>query len=255
MNLNNSDQQEWVAVTRVRRGSAAVQSVALIGRSEREGLDTLATVQIAYDARPDGLPTQAGFKLTEEFEDQAVPLLEGAGAIYVGRIKVDGVSTLYFYGPAEGLPKEITVSKQSWFSKKREAHTVESRPDPMWTFYEQELKPTPLEYEIARSRPLHKALGDHGDRHSTPRPVDFTFLFPSEEGRAAFLSEMAERQVFLNGEGAWENFEGNGWPYWCSLVLTTPVDPPTIGQICADFRALARSHEGDLDGWACPVAN
>ncbi len=246
--------EEWIALDRVRRGALTVQSVVILDPEEREGLDTLAVVRTPYEARPDGLPTTAGFNRAEEDENQVVPVLEKAGARFVGRIKAEGVSSLYFYGTAEIFPKEIAVSKQSWFSKKSAVHQVESRPDPMWLFYEEELKPTPVEYEIARSRPLHKALKQHGDRNEAPRPVDFAFLFPTEEGRSAFLSQMAERQVFLNEEGAWENFDGNGWPYWCALVFTTPIDPPTIGDICADFRALARSHGGDLDGWACPVA-
>ena len=248
------ENQEWIAIDRVRRGALTVQSVVIVDPREREGFDTLAVVRTPYEARHDGLPTSAGFDRAEEDENQVVPVLEKAGALFVGRTKAEGVSSLYFYGSADMFPKEIAVSKKSWFSKKTTVHQVEARPDPMWLFYEEELKPTTVEYEIARSRPLHNALKQHGDRHETPRPVDFTFLFPNEKGRASFIAEMEERQVFLNGEGAWENFDGDGWPYWCSLVFDTPVDPPTIGQICADFRALARSHGGDLDGWACPVA-
>lgn len=254
MNSETSKTKEWIAVDRLRRGVVAIQSMAIIYPDERDGLETLAMIQIPYQARPDGLPTKAGFDFAEEFEEQVVPVLEAAGALFVGRIKQEGISTMYFYGSPGVFPNEVTFTKRSWISRKREVYKVESRPDPMWTLYEEELKPTPIEYEVARSRPLHEALRQHGDRHETPRPVDFTFLFPTEKGRAAFIAQMEERKVFLNGEGTWDNFDGDGWPYWCSLVFTTPVDPPIIGQICADFRALARSHGGDLDGWACPIA-
>jgi hypothetical protein len=246
---------EWIAVDRMRRGAVSVQVMVLIDANEREGLEMLAVVQTSYEARHDGLPTDTGFKRADEFEEKVVPILEESGALFVGRIKSEGLSSVYFYGPPKAFPSEITTSKKSLFSKKTEIHKVESRPDPLWTFYEEELKPMPVEYEIARSRPLHKALAKHGDRHSEPRPVDFKFLFPTTEGRVEFPSEMAERQIFLNEEGTWENFDGEGWPYWCSLVFATAIDPPTIGQICAEFRAVARSNNGEFDGWACPVAN
>lgn len=248
-------ERDWVTLFRDVRGSRFVGLIALVGAEGRERATTLGIIRIPYDAAPNGLPKQGELKRAGDIEDAVVEVLEARGAIYIGRLSGAGCMTAYFYAPSGLLPDAVSVRVKSWLGKRERRLEVETRLDPMWTFYESELMPTPAECEADHSRPLLEKLREHGDKHEVPRAVDFTFIFPTGEGRADFLARMAARNIFLNREGAWENFDGEGWPYWCSVEFTTSIDSVTIGSVCADFRALARSCGGDMDGWACHVEN
>ena len=153
------------------------------------------------------------------------------------------------YGPT-GLSSAVTV-KTGLLS--RQTVDLESRLDPDWLWFDNELALTPLEYEVNRNRPLLQKLGEMGDVAETPRPVDFTFYFEDDSSRQAMLRELGTQGFALNDEGCWM-VSDDPRPYRFSVFLITSIKEEKIAQICGDLRDCAERHRADFDGWATPLA-
>lgn len=227
-----------------RRGDQVISGV-VVDEQRRQTLSVVVTCTFQYPAMPNGMPSdlKAIYKTEEALEHALV----GERAFHVGHVLGGGWCRVVFYAPRP-VPSSIEV-KLGLFKKTK--LTLESRPDPEWTVYENELKPTPVEQAIEKSRPLFKVLESHGDVATSVRKVDFAALFASEQGRAEFCAAVPlVDPAFVIGNQWTDDARG----HWVELHREMTTEEQAIGQACATLMELAAKHNGEFDGWACPVA-
>lgn len=240
----------------LRRGeSNSLRSIAVIPQSSTPipGYSFLVEIPLPYRQGANGFHAGNELERVYDIEEKLIEMLESPNYIFVGHISRPGVTTIYFYSRIQP-PKELTVKYK--FLKKAVV-SIECRPDSEWLFYKHELEPTKLEFHSFRNQGLHDVFEKQGDNPDLPRPVDFGCFFPSNESRIAFLSEAANLGFNLSSAGTWGGPDHPEEPqddYWCELVKSTSIQPDTIAQICVDLDDLCEKHNGEFDGWACPVA-
>jgi|GEM_PF-3429038 len=237
----------------LRRGeSNSLRSIAVIPQSSTPipGYSFLVEIPLPYRQGANGFHAGNELERVYDIEEKLIEMLESPNYIFVGHISRPGVTTIYFYSRIQP-PKELTVKYK--FLKKAVVST-ECRPDSEWLFYKHELEPTKLELHSFRNQRLHDVFEKQGDNPDVSRPVDFGCLFPTKENRAAFLAEAESHGFKFDQAALEENPNEPDDDYWCELVKTTSIQPDTIAQICVDLDDLCEKHNGEFDGWACPVA-
>ena len=89
-----------------------------------------------------------------------------------------------------------------------------------------------------------------GDDLSTPRPVNFQFLFASESNANTFARAAAEQgstaDISDNGD-----LLGSETPWDVNVAVHIKPDPETVWTWENRLARLAELHQGRADGWFC----
>lgn len=204
-----------------------------------------ASVNVAYAAKENGMPENLA--AAQKLEDGILKSLESSSRVYAGHTIGAGKLTVLFR--CDKTPPAEVKAKIGFL--KTEVLPIEVREDPNWSWHEQFL-PTDVEIHQSRNIKLLQTLKQHGDDNALPRPVDFAFHFANESDRADGLAALEALGYRLNEEGQWES---DNHRFWFAVELTCPVKSGDIAERCASLSRLAEDHNGEFDGWACPVVS
>jgi hypothetical protein len=237
--------RKYTIFVRQLDGQPQVITVAEAGPDERKSLPYLVLARMRVEAREDGLPADGELSRTGKIEDRVAPALKDINALHLGHICGAGYITAALAAKSSA-PEFITVKTGLL---KKETVALESRHDPEWSWFAQEMEPTPVEYEMSQNIGLHQTLSEYGNDPSKERPVDFACFLPTEAARDRFVEESSQKGFRLGEEGVWSNDQ----KHFVQVTCDMNTEQEAIGEKCADLRASAKNLGGDLDGWACPV--
>lgn len=170
-------------------------------------------------------------------------------ALFVGRVRSQGVWQLYFYGD-EGKAIERRANQLlSGFSGWEQELHIESDPD--WSLYFDLLFPDRERLQWIQDRKVCEALAEQGDPLVVPRRVD----------HYAYFSTSADRQRFIDASGK-DHFEVESvgfdpavedMAYTVQLHRTECVELESIHEVVMSLILCATEHDGLYDGWETSV--
>lgn len=104
--------------------------------------------------------------------------------------------------------------------------------------------------QLEGDRETVAALVAHGDPLTKARPVDHWIYFATAEARDRFVDEVISLGFSLTDTNA----DGNApIPYCACVSRVDHVDLESIHRVVMTLFAAAKRHDGDYDGWECPV--
>ncbi|WOB07693.1 DUF695 domain-containing protein [Piscinibacter gummiphilus] len=201
------------------------------------------------DPRPDGLSSREEFDALVRVEDALQQALCNEGVGYVGRCTTNACRDFYFY----------IANAQGWDARVQQAmdgiddeyeFSCGTRPDADWSVYFNFLSPGEEDRQCMENRQVCAALERHGDTLTIAREIDHWAYFSSDERMRAYVAEVATQGFQLRV--ARDDVEGER--SHCAQVWR--IDVPAYDEIDKVTLALfdaARRHDGDYDGWECPV--
>jgi regulator of RNase E activity RraB len=199
--------------------------------------------------RPDGLSSNEEFDTLVEIENALEARLCENEVGYVGRNTSGGFRDFYFYVSTEtGWQSRVDAALAEFERYKYETGT---REDSDWSVYLNFLLPGAVDRQRIENRRVCEALERYGDKLTLSREIDHWSYFPSRESVEAFIAEVTsdgfqvrDRHVSEDGD---LRFGAQVWR----------IDTPSYDQIDRVTLPLfeaAERHQGQYDGWECPVA-
>ena len=207
--------------------------------------------------QPDGLSSQEEFaRLCEIGDALDAAVAESTQPIeYVGRCTSAGRRDFYAYAESGLVAESLMSSVMAAFSE----YDFETgfQPDPQWQLYRDFLFPSPPSLQLIKNRRVLDVLQQRGDDLTQPRAVRHFVYFDDAEQAAAF--EKAARDAGF--EIASQEREQAGGEQRSSAaerigVIAERVDSvefSAIGNVVFELFELAKSFEGDYDGWETQV--
>jgi len=212
--------------------------------------DTLYWVRFHMrDIGPHGMGTSTEADILDPIADQLVTRAEELGCYYVGRLRSDGLWSLFLYGPADQLdPLRVLASD----SKELDSRQVElgSKHDPGWDYYRGFLLPSDERRQWMQDRRTVEVVEQHGDPLLEPRLIDHWAYFPTAEGRETFISE-ARSEGFEIDEPLY--VEDRERPYGGRVHRVDRVDLEAIHEVVMKLFGIAERAGGRYDGWETVV--
>ena len=198
--------------------------------------------------RPDGLSSSEEFDTLIEIEKAMEANLCSDEVGYVGRNTSGGCRDFYFYAvTASEWERKVDTTLSSFKDYKYETG---SREDPGWSTYLNFLMPGDLDRQRIENRRVCEALERHGDKLTVGREIDHWCYFPSPEAVDAYIMEVSTQGFKVRNRPVIDKgtlrFGAQIWR----------LDTPSFSNIDAVtlplFEAALR-HDGQYDGWECPV--
>ncbi|MFN6104527.1 MAG: DUF695 domain-containing protein [Planctomycetaceae bacterium] len=201
--------------------------------------------------REDGLPSSQEADLLSQIEDS---LMDAVGravhGFLAGRITTNGRREFYFYAPEfAGFSDAVARGMEHFAEYKWDA---DSKHDPEWTHYLENLYPTAREWQQIKNRHVIEQLKKHGDSLQKKRPVFHWAYFSSEASRSQFAAEIKSRGYAVTDESAVAD-ANSPFPWSVSFERVDNVDWNSINEVTIELLELANSLAGDYDGWETSV--
>lgn len=212
--------------------------------------DTLYWVRFHMrDRGPHGMGTSTEADILNPMADQLVARAGQLDCYYVGRLRSDGVWSLFLYGPADQLDPLRALARDGKELDNRHVE-VGSDLDPDWAYFREFLLPSDERRQWMRDRRTVEVLQQHGDPLLESRRVDHWVYFPTTEGRETFLSE-------ARGEGFAVDVPfddpDSERPYGARVHRVDSVDLEGIHEVVMKLFGIAERAGGLYDGWETVV--
>jgi regulator of RNase E activity RraB len=242
--------EDWNLFERHSGGEQTVvfMNTALKEVAPLEGFSQLITIVFnmysLWDAA--GSKSRTAQDMFYSLEDKLMHRLSDTKqAIYTGRISIQNKMELYFYANDdvswENKLQEIMVD----FPAFRYYFSV--REDEDWSFFKEEMFPSPLEEQWMRNAKIAFALHRHGDNAEAVREVEHWLHFASKlsmdevKGKARQLG-----YIITNAEmDASKTIN----PYVLQLRKKHALDLATVNEVTRELFTLAVEAGGTYDGW------
>lgn len=232
-----------LAFTRETEDGIEIRAFIEHDASQHKDKVHLSSLNIPFGASENGLPEGNEFNRVCKIEDKIAAEFKAYNGIHIGHVIKNGMMRSWFRSRL-APPTELLI-KTSLFKKEKFALTHFHDPD--WEIGNQQVAPTPLEYERALNAMLHIQLGQNGDVSEAVRKVDFFAYFPSRDHASQFAAEVSG-----NGFTTGEVSENDG-QYGLEFSKEMNVIPSEMSERCLDIRSIVKRYGGDFDGWACPI--
>lgn len=196
--------------------------------------------------REDGLRDARELEALGEVEDRLCDRLEEAvDAIYAGRVVHDGLTTFYFYVPAEHRDDiDDLPALAGALGRYRLEWAIDD--DPEWECYSVYLAPDPISRQTIWNRRLLQVFEEKGDRVDVPREIDHLAHFPGrEQAEAAALA--LRRAGFALDEIEAPDGPGDAWAL--SFHRHDAIGEGRPDEFCAEILDIILPLEGLYDGW------
>jgi hypothetical protein len=197
--------------------------------------------------RPDGLCSADEAPMLGTTEDDLVGSLKDCATL-VGGITAAGHREFYFYGNDRSRSKGVISSTMRRHAAYR--FDLGSKRDKPWSQYLDVLYPSPEGYQRIKNRRGVDFLRGHGDPLAKAWPVSHWAYFATPEARGAFLAEVARRGFTIVDGSAYVG-KPSARPYSVTLEKVDSIDQ--IDDVTIELLRLARSHDGEYDGWETAV--
>ncbi|MBP1965302.1 DUF695 domain-containing protein [Paenibacillus aceris] len=193
-----------------------------------------------------GSSTQKAQQLFYELEDKLISRMKDKGyAIYAGRISSHNKMEMYFYAKDDWEWEPEMKRMMLDFPNFRYYFLMTKDQD--WSFYLEEMAPSPLEEQWMRNAKIAYALKRRGDNLERAREVQHWLHFPdsarmdemkSKVGKLGYIVIVSEMDTTRNVE-----------PYVLHLSKLHTLDVPTVNAITKELFVLASEVGGTYDGW------
>jgi len=194
-----------------------------------------------------GLSSNEESELLYEIEDNIVNNIASRhDAVFVGRLTTAGMRQLFFYfGDTSGHEETITQSMSKYPEYEFEFGGKE---DKEWNCYLGFIYPSPTQYQMIMNSRVIRNLEQNGDDLTKERMVDHWIYFESEDDMKNYISEI-EAQGFT----VIDSHQNEEKLYVLNVGRVDKVDFQSVNEYTLYLWELAGSHNGDYDGWGCPV--
>jgi uncharacterized protein (TIGR01619 family) len=193
-----------------------------------------------------GNTSRGAENLFYKLEDKLMRRMQNSNlALYAGRISVQNKMELYFYAHAsedwEPRLTEIMLDFPSF------RYYTSVKEDEDWSFYLDNMYPSPLEEQWMRNAKISYALNRHGDQSDIAREVEHWLHFASQismdevKGKARNLGySIVEADIDTSKEV---------YPYILQLRKKHAIDLTTVNQVTKELFTMATEAGGMYDGW------
>ena len=208
-----------------------------------KGKDHLGYLRLYMrEPRPDGLSSDAEFKMLGQIEDHIeTRLRKDCGAVFVGRNTSDDCRDFYFYvGDPSKFVASATKAMQSYPDYTFEA---DGRKDPEWSAYFNFLYPNPYQRQCMMNRRVCEGLEEVGDDLSLERPLDHRVYFEDATKKRAFEAKVVEMGFTLR------NDSDDNSQLACDFFKS--ARPAEADDIFYELLPIVEEFGGDYDGWGC----
>lgn len=199
-----------------------------------------------------GMATDTEYDTLVAIEDILTQALkDDFGAMYAGRITVDGRREFFFYSAGGGDIAGVAKAALAPYPHYRiEAW---SQADPLWKQYLEVLYPKGAALRWIKDKAVLEALGARGDQPELARPVTHYSSFPSAGQRAAFSGSI-ENAGFVVSRLTDTGRAADARPYGVVYELVQSASLQVMSETRGLLTRLAEKHGGDYDGWECQLA-
>jgi uncharacterized protein (TIGR01619 family) len=210
------------------------------------GIDKLLNIRLTLKTpSTKGLSTNGEFEGLCQLEDTIEELLEGREIYYVGRITSNGYREYFYYSKNFNYKKELM---QTIYSAGYEFDYVEAD-DPNWASFKEDLFPTNLDWQVISDRKVMDSLEKKGDNGEEERIIDHSASFPKKENALAFC-EKIKTEGFKSSCDVEFDKDGNA-----TVSFNRNESPiyPFFSNTTMSLLTLAKTYNGNYNGWACSV--
>ncbi len=194
----------------------------------------------------DGLDPEA----LRHVEQQIVQAYESKlDAIFVGRVRSQGVWQLYFYSNDSREIQQQADEMLSGFSGWSQELHVKS--DPEWEMYFDLLFPDRERLQWLQDRKVCEALAEQGDPLIVPRRVDHFAYFATSADRQRFIDAIADSDFEVEELGF--DPEDEELAYTIQVHRSESVELDAIHDVVMGLILNATEHDGLYDGWETSV--
>lgn len=166
-------------------------------------------------------------------------------ALYVGRISVQNKMELYFYAN-ESEDWELRLAEiMADFPSFRYYTSVKE--DPGWSFYLEDMYPSPLEEQWMRNAKISYALNRHGDQADIVREVEHWLHFASKMSMDEVKGKARNLGYLVVNADLDTTKTVN--PYILQLRKKHALDLTTVNEVTKELFTMATEAGGMYDGW------
>jgi Family of unknown function (DUF695)/Regulator of ribonuclease activity B len=216
--------------------------------AEKDERDSLLKVRVKIK-NPDaaGMPTNKEFSALSALDDKLDGLLTKEGAIYVGRITIDGYRVFHFY---LNFPEQTAAAIVNQVAKKT-SYTIDYsyQKDPAKDGYWKALFPTRENWQVIQDMKVLYALRMSGDNPEKSREVFHWAYFQDMKNANSFGDWIKANQYKLISIEFTEDKQKVGVKF--SHVGSMALEDITHHSI--DINRTIAEMEGDYDGWETSV--
>jgi regulator of RNase E activity RraB len=199
--------------------------------------------------RKDGLSASMEFDSLKAIDEKLnATMITRFDAVLCGRITTDGRREFYYYAPRL---ERLEVAVEDAMSHFRDYEFVcGSKADPEWRQYLDVLCPSDEDRQRIENRKVIEVLEQKNDTLKTPRDVWHWICFRSEIDREEFRQAVKLLEYRLSSESQSNHSD---FPFGLCILRFQSVNPGEIDGAVNELFRLAKSHDGDYDGWETQV--
>ncbi|MBS7333047.1 MAG: DUF695 domain-containing protein [Weeksellaceae bacterium] len=214
-------------------------------------VDQLLAIKIKLKhPQKDGLPSYDEHDDLVNLEDKLLDILLADNLIYfAGRTTANGQRIFYFYTNKNfNLAKtkqQLTSSISNYFLD----ITLENDKD--WNHYLNFLYPDENEIQMIQNLDLITFIEEQGDDLSKEREISHWIYFKSTAHRNKFKADIKSYNFNVIAENY--DKELGDYPYSLTISRSDFLDWKNINDITIELMNLAKTHEGEYDGWESKI--
>lgn len=195
-----------------------------------------------------GFPTAEEYRAILRLEEGVREIIAPADAILIGQVTGGGIRQVVFYGADETRLREALDCVVARFTD-YDILKPWTEFDEYWNYYREFLYPGPENLQSIENREVVTELQGYGDDLTRERPVSHFVYFRTENDRSLFVDETAS----LGFTVELSDTDDEKAPYCAQLERVDRVDFRSIDKVTLPVFRAAVAHNGEYDGWECPV--
>ena len=200
------------------------------------------------DPGPNGVGTSEESESFSAIEDALGDAATAAGLHFPGRVRTDGRWEFGFYGPV-GFDVHAMLEGVGPVLADLDI-TFGDNDDPEWRYALEYLAPDRERWQWILDYRVVRQLEQSGDNPETPRTIDHVAHFRTAEAVDAFVADAATVN-FVESQRNQEPDET--YPWMVEVQREDPVTIDHIHDVVMDLIERVEAHDGEYDGWGCPV--
>jgi uncharacterized protein (TIGR01619 family) len=166
-------------------------------------------------------------------------------ALYVGRISVQNKMELYFYADeSEDWEPKLTEILADFPSFR---YYTSVKEDSSWSFYLDNMYPSPLEEQWMRNAKISYTLNQHGDQSDIVREVEHWLHFDSSVSMDEVKGKAQNLGYIIVEAG--QDTSKEVYPYVLQLRKKHAIDLHTVNEVTKELFTMADEAGGMYDGW------
>jgi hypothetical protein len=208
----------------------------------------LLVVRVKFkNPKSNGMPTDEEFPALSDIDEKLEESLTKKGAVYVGRITVDGYRYFYFYldFPKEIASEAVSIVSTGTSYKLQSVYREDSAKDTYW----KDIYPNSDSWQVIQDMRVLDSLEDEGDKPDKPREVIHWAYFPDMK-TANHFGEWVKSNPYTLISIEFTDDEGKVGVHFSHIgtMVMEDITHHTIG-----INRKVTEMKGDYDGWETSV--